>query len=273
MVGLSEYYFPIFEQALKERGLPLELKYLSVVESALNPMAVSRVGATGLWQFMYTTAKEYELQMNSYVDERRDPVAASRAAADYLSNMYGRYGDWLLAIASYNCGPGNVDRAIYKAGGKLDFWAIQPYLPGETRNYVPTYIAVTYIMNYAKEHEIYPDAPELALEPVPVQVDKYVSLSSLSRTLDMDKEQLYLINPKYRRRIVNGSGARPQTVWLPPVKAELYASLKENGGEARAIAVSDVEEAAEQVVYRVRRGDNMSAIAKDRKRTRLNYSN
>src|SRR3546814_16977970 len=122
----SEYYFPIFEQALKERGLPLELKYLSVVESALNPMAVSRVGATGLWQFMYTTAKEYELQMNSYVDERRDPVAASRAAADYLSNMYGRYGDWLLAIASHNCGPGNVDRAIYKAGGKLDFWALQP---------------------------------------------------------------------------------------------------------------------------------------------------
>lgn len=262
MMGLSDYYFPIFELALKERGLPLELKYLSIVESALNPTAVSRVGATGLWQFMYTTAREYGLQMNSYVDERRDPVAASRAAAEYLSNMYGRYGDWLLAIASYNCGAGNVDRAIYKAGGKLDFWAIRPYLPAETRNYVPAYIAVTYIMNYAGEHGIYAEPAALAFEPVPVQVEKYVSLSSLSRSLDMDAGQLYLMNPKYRRRIVNGSGSRPQTVWLPPVKAELYASLGKKNGEAKAIAVSGREaEAAEPVSYRVKRGDNLTSIA------------
>ncbi|QEC51027.1 membrane-bound lytic murein transglycosylase D [Anseongella ginsenosidimutans] len=262
MMGLSEYYFPIFEQALKEKGLPVELKYLSIVESALNPMAVSRVGATGLWQFMYTTAREYGLQMNSYIDERRDPVAASQAAAEYLNNMYGRYGDWLLAIASYNCGPGNVDRAIYKAGGKLDFWAIMPYLPRETRNYVPAYIAVTYAMNYAKAHDIYSAPPEFAFTPMPVQIEKYISLSSLSRSLDMDPEELYLINPKYRRRIVNGSGASPQTVWLPPAKAELYASLQKEGGAAKVIAASnDEEETAEPVYYKVRSGDNLSAIA------------
>src|SRR3546814_20657891 len=143
--------------------------------------------------------------------------------------MDGRYWYWRLAIAFYNWGPGNLGRAIYKAGGKLYFLAIQPYLPGEKRNYVPTYIAVTYILNYAKEHEIYPDAPELALEPVPVQVDKYVYLSSLSRTPDMDKEQLYLINPKYRRRIVNGYGARPQTVVMPTVEVGPYEGLQEDG--------------------------------------------
>src|SRR5690606_34820660 len=263
MMGLSEYYFPIFEQALKEKGLPVELKYLSIVESALNPNAVSRVGATGLWQFMYTTAREYGLQMNSYIDERRDPVAASQAAAEYLSNMYGRYGDWLLAIASYNCGPGNVERAIHKAGGKLDFWAIRPYLPQETRNYVPAYIAVTYLMNYAEEHEIHPAPPELAVQCVPVQIEKHISLSSLSRQLDMEAEQLYLLNPKYRRRIVNGSGAHPQTVWLPPVKAELYASLQRGEADPKVLAASDKKETddPEPVYYTVRKGDNLTAIA------------
>lgn len=263
MLGLSEYYFPIFEQALKEKGMPLELKYLSIVESALNPNAVSRVGATGLWQFMYTTAREYGLQMNSYIDERRDPVAASRAAAEYLNNMYSRYGDWLLAIASYNCGSGNVDRAIYKAGGKLDFWAIRPYLPRETRNYVPAYIAVTYIMNYTDYHDIYPEPANLAFKPVPVQIEKYISLSGLSKTLDMDAAQLCLLNPKYKRRIVNGSGARPQTVWLPPVKAELYASRMKGGGKAKVITASNADALAEAkpVYYRVKRGDNLISIA------------
>lgn len=269
MMGLGEYYFPIFEQALKEKGLPLELKFLSVVESALNPMAVSRVGATGLWQFMYTTAKEYDLQINSYIDERRDPVAASRAAAQYLSNMYSRYGDWLLAIASYNCGPGNVDRAIYKAGGKLDFWAVRPYLPQETRNYVPAYIAVTYMMNYADKYRIYPAEASLAFEPVPVLIEKHISLSRLSRELEMDAGQLYLMNPKYRRRIVNGSGARPQTIWLPPLKAERYAGLQRGEAEARLITASNNEgdapgaqtEDTAPEFYRVKSGDNLIAIA------------
>lgn len=273
MMGLGEYYFPIFEQALKEKGLPLELKFLSVVESALNPMAVSRVGATGLWQFMYTTAKEYDLQINSYIDERRDPVAASRAAAQYLSNMYSRYGDWLLAIASYNCGAGNVDRAIYKAGGKLDFWAIRPYLPRETRNYVPAYIAVTYMMNYADKYHIRPAEASLAFEPVPVLIERHTSLSRLSRELDMEIDQLYLMNPKYRRRIVNGSGARPQTLWLPPLKAELYAQLQRADAEPRLITASGSEagaapaksaamdEKAGPEFYRVQSGDNLIAIA------------
>lgn len=267
MKGLSNYYFPIFEQALKEKGLPVELKYLSIVESALNPTAVSRVGATGLWQFMYTTAREYGLQMNSYIDERRDPHAASKAAADYLRNMYGRYGDWLLAIASYNCGPGNVDRAIYKAGGKLDFWAIMPYLPRETRNYVPAYIAVTYAMNFAGTQDFYPAPPALAFAPVPVQVEKHISLSRLSASLDMEASQLYLMNPKYRRRIVNGSGAHPQTVWLPPVKADLYANLHKTGEKGDVILAANHEtdspeaETAEPVIYRVKSGDNLTSIA------------
>lgn len=263
MMGLSEYYFPIFERALKERGLPLELKYLSIVESALNPNAVSRVGATGLWQFMYTTAREYGLRMNSYVDERRDPVAASRAAAEYLNNMYGRYGDWLLAIASYNCGSGNVDRAIYKAGGKLDFWAIRPYLPQETRNYVPAYIAVTYIMNWAEQYDIYPDAPVFAFKTTPVQVEKRLSLSHLSRELDVDMNQLCLLNPKYKRRIVNGSGANPQTVWIPEEKQELWAGLSQAGGKPEAVAVSagGKQKPSEPVHYRVKSGDNLTSIA------------
>lgn len=262
MMGLSAYYFPLFEQALKEKGIPVELKYLSIVESALNPNAVSRVGATGLWQFMYTTAREYDLQMNSYVDERRDPVAASQAAAAYLSNMYGRYGDWLLAIASYNCGPGNVDRAIHKAGGKLDFWAIRPFLPQETRNYVPAYIAVVYLMNYAEAYHIYPVQSELATASVPVQIENHISLTNLSRQLDMDANQLFLLNPKYRRRIVNGSGAHPQTVWLPSVKAELYAALQQQEGDPKVITASTGEaEPAEPVFYTVRKGDNLTSIA------------
>src|SRR5574344_565039 len=163
MLGASNFYMPIFEEALETYGLPLELKYLPVIESALNPKAVSRVGATGLWQFMLATGKQYGLEVNSLVDERRDPVKSSYAAAHYLSDLYKIFGDWSLVIASYNCGPNNISKAIHRAGGQKDNWKIYPYLPTETRGYVPAFIAANYIMNYYSEHNI---CPMLAQAPV-----------------------------------------------------------------------------------------------------------
>src|SRR5690606_28607426 len=161
MMGLSQYYFPIYERVFSEAGVPEEIKYLSIVESALNPHAISRVGATGLWQFMYTTARLYNLTMDSYIDERKDPVAASYAAAAYLKDAYQEFGDWLLAIASYNCGKGNILRAIQRSGlTQPDYWAISPYLPRETRRYVPAFIAMTYMLSYHEEYDIVPTLPE-----------------------------------------------------------------------------------------------------------------
>ena len=153
MLGLSDYYFPIFEKALKANDIPEEIKYLPIIESSMNPQAVSRVGATGLWQFMFATAKGYGLKMDSFVDERKDPIQASYAAAAYFRDAYAELGDWLLAIAAYNCGRGNVDRAIKKANSR-DFWDIRPFLPMETRNYVPAFIAAVYVMNFSKAHDI-----------------------------------------------------------------------------------------------------------------------
>ena len=156
MLGMADFYFPIIEQVLDEHGLPIELKYLAVVESALNPVALSRVGACGLWQFMLPTGKSYGLEINSLVDERRDPLKATEAACKYFKDMYAIYGDWNLVLASYNCGPGNVNKAIRRSGGKTDFWDIFPYLPKETRSYVPLFIAANYVMNYYCEHNICP---------------------------------------------------------------------------------------------------------------------
>ena len=156
MLSLGNYYYPMFEEALDRHGLPLELKYLPVIESALNPSAVSRMGATGLWQFMLRTGKQYDLEVNSLVDERRDPYKSTEAAARFLKDLYNIYGDWNLVIAAYNCGPGNVNRAIARSGGRNDYWGIYYRLPRETRGYVPAFIAATYIMNYNEEHQICP---------------------------------------------------------------------------------------------------------------------
>ncbi|HUW06710.1 MAG TPA: lytic transglycosylase domain-containing protein, partial [Williamwhitmania sp.] len=152
ILGLSDYYFPLFEETLDAYNLPLELKVLPVIESALNPNAVSRMGATGLWQFMYGTGKLYKLEVNSFVDERKDPVAATNAACHFLSDLYNIYHDWTLVIAAYNCGPGNVNKAIRRSGGKRNYWEIYYLLPRETRGYVPAFIAATYALTYYKEH-------------------------------------------------------------------------------------------------------------------------
>ena len=204
MLGASNFYMPIFEEALETYGLPLELKYLPVIESALNPKAVSRVGATGLWQFMLTTGKQYGLNVNSLVDERRDPVKSSYAAAHYLSDLYKIYGDWNLVIAAYNCGPDNINKAIHRSKGVRDYWQIYPYLPKETRGYVPAFVAANYIMTYYCEHNICPMVTRLPAKTDTIMVSKNVHLEQVASVCNIDLEQLRALNPSYRRDIVPG---------------------------------------------------------------------
>jgi membrane-bound lytic murein transglycosylase D len=224
VLGLSKYYFPIYEKAFRDAGIPDEIKYLSIVESQLNPYAVSRVGATGPWQFMSNTAKVYGLNMDSYIDERRDPIQSSIAAAAYLKDSYQEFGDWLLAIASYNCGKSNVIRAIEQAGSN-DFWAIRQYLPAETRGYVPAYIAVTYLMHYYKIHNIMPQECNFVIKTDTVLVSKYVSLNSVSRVLGVDLTQLAILNPCYKTMIINGSASSPKRLVLPQTAKDKFSTL------------------------------------------------
>lgn len=220
MLGMADFYFPIIEQILDKHNLPIELKYLAVVESALNPVALSRVGACGLWQFMLPTGKSYGLEINSLVDERRDPLRATEAACEYFKDMYAIYGDWNLVLASYNCGPGNVNKAIRRSGGKTDFWEIFPYLPKETRSYVPLFIAANYIMNYYCEHNLCPMQTNLPLATDTVMVNNALHLQQVSDVLHIDLETLRALNPQYKRDIVPGN-MRPSVLKLPA--AETYA--------------------------------------------------
>ena len=205
MLAASNFYMPIFEEALETYGLPLELKYLPVIESALKPKAVSRVGATGLWQFMLATGKMYGLQVNSLVDERRDPVKSSYAAAHFLSDLYKIFGDWNLVIAAYNCGPENINKAIRRSGGERDYWRIYPYLPKETRGYVPAFIAANYIMTYYCDHNICPMTSRLPAKTDTVMVNRNIHLQQVASVCGIDIEQLRTLNPSYRKDIVPGS--------------------------------------------------------------------
>jgi membrane-bound lytic murein transglycosylase D len=205
MLGASNFYMPIFEEALEAYQLPLELKYLPIIESALNPKAVSRVGATGLWQFMLTTGKQYGLQVNSLVDERRDPVKASYAAARYLKDLYRIFGDWNLVIAAYNCGPENINKAIHRANGEKDYWQIYPYLPKETRGYVPAFIAANYIMTYYSLHNICPMTTRLPAKTDTVMVSKNMHLEQVASVVGINIDLLRSLNPMYRRDIIPGA--------------------------------------------------------------------
>ncbi len=207
MLGASNFYMPIFEEALEAYGLPLELKYLPVIESALNPTAVSRVGATGLWQFMLVTGKHYGLTVNSLIDERRDPVKSSYAAAHYLSDLYKIFGDWNLVIASYNCGPDQVNKAIHRSKGERDYWQIYPYLPKETRGYVPAFIAANYIMTYYCEHNICPMTTRLPAKTDTVMLGRNVHFEQIAAVCNIDIEQLRSLNPAYRRDMIPGQTA------------------------------------------------------------------
>ncbi len=210
MLGLSEYYFPIFEAALDAHNMPLELKYLPVIESALNPLALSRAGASGIWQFMYYTGKQYGLTVDSYLDQRRDPYLATEAAVKFLSDLYKIYGDWQLVIAAYNCGPGNVNKAIRRSGGKRDFWEIYYRLPRETRGYVPAFIAATYTFNYAKEHNITAKPVALPLATDTIMVSQPLHFTQVSDMTGVSLEVLRELNPQYRKDVIpSGKSAYP----------------------------------------------------------------
>jgi len=214
MLGAANFYMPIFEQALDTYQLPLELKYLPIIESALNPTAVSRAGATGLWQFMLATGKAYGLEVTSLSDDRRDPVKSSYAAARYLRDLYNIFGDWNLVIAAYNCGPENINRAIRRSGGKRDYWEIYPYLPKETRGYVPAFIAANYAMTYYCEHGICPMASKLPAKTDTVMISRNVTFQQIASACDLDVDMIRSLNPVYRRDMVPGLSA-PSPLRLP----------------------------------------------------------
>jgi len=277
MIGLSGYYFPIFEKALASFDIPSEIKYLPIIESAMDPFAVSRVGATGLWQFMFGTAKAYGLNMDNFVDERKDPIQASYAAAAYFKDAFNELGDWLLAIAAYNCGQGNVTRAIDKAGSR-DFWDIRPYLPRETRDYVPAFIAALYVMNYPGAHQIEERLPQIPLQTDTIQVNHYIALADVSKVLDIDETLLSRLNPSYKKKIVNGSLDAPKRLIMPRVEypqyEALYAVLNSDIETNRQIILAStddvrelrkkatvVKKAANTQYHTVSKGQNLSLIA------------
>ncbi len=225
LMAISEYYFPLFEDALSKQNVPLEIKYLAVVESALNPKAVSRVGATGLWQFMYQTGKQYNLNIDSYVDDRSDPLKASAAAAQYMTNMYKIFGDWDLVLASYNSGPGNVAKAIRRSGGQQNFWNIRKYLPQETQGYVPAFLATMYIYEYHKEHGIHPDraiVKHFATDTI--MIKKQMTFRQISDLLDIPVAQLQLLNPQFKLNVVPAYFDTKHFLRLPSQKIAIFTS-------------------------------------------------
>ncbi len=215
MLGLSFYYFPIFEAELDAVCLPLELKYLPVIESALNPRALSRAGASGLWQFMYQTGKMYNLQINSFIDERRDPELSTRAAVNFLNDLYGIYEDWILAIAAYNCGPGNVNKAIRRSGGKRSYWDIYYYLPRETRGYVPAYIAAVYAFNYYKSHGVRPLYPNMPEHCDSIIIQDALHFDQITSNLEISLEELRDLNPQYKSDIIPAGMGKSYSLKLP----------------------------------------------------------
>lgn len=279
MLGLSDYYFPMFEEALDKYDLPLELKYLPIIESALNPVAHSRAGAMGLWQFMYGTGKLLNLEITSFVDERRDPAKSSEAAAKYLKNLYDIYNDWHLAIAAYNCGPGNVNRAIRRSGGKTNYWEIYYLLPRETRGYVPLFIAASYVMNYYSDHNLTPRIPEMPTSVDTIMVNKYVHFDQITTTLNFNKEYLEALNPMYRRGVIPATENKAYPIVLPHEKTfefidkdtAVFAYEREkyfpnntlvnpSSSSSGYFVPSDVQGKA-KIVYTVKSGDTVGGIA------------
>jgi membrane-bound lytic murein transglycosylase D len=225
LMAMSEYYFPMFEEHLAKYNIPLELKYLAIVESALNPRAKSRVGATGLWQFMYATGKQYSLDVNSYVDERSDPIKATEAACQYLSSLYNIFGDWDLVLASYNAGPGNVTKAIRRSNGYKNYWNIRRNLPQETQGYVPAFLATMYIYEYRKEHGITPKkAPLTYFETDTIMVKRQMSFKHIAQLLDMPVQQLQFLNPIYKLDVIPFEADKPHYLRLPKDKIALFTS-------------------------------------------------
>lgn len=266
----SEYFFPIFENALQKYNVPLELKYLPVIESALNPRAKSRVGATGLWQFMFNTAKDLDLKVNSYVDERMDPIKSSEAAAKYLSELYARFNDWNLAIAAYNYGPGNIRRAI-KASGYSNFWNLRGYLPKETANYVPSFIATLYLFEFAHKHEIKKMTNEMALDLTDsIPIKKMVSFSHISDKIDISIETLSFLNPSYIHSIIPSVKNKQYYLTLPQGHTDIFTekeveiyNMAELDYNSREKPLPQLYELNSRTVYRVVNGDFLGKIARN----------
>lgn len=281
MLGLSLYYMPVFEEALERHKMPCELKYLPVIESALRPEAVSKAGAAGLWQFMPGTATGLGLEINSLVDQRRDPYLSSDAAAKYLKQLFNTYGDWSLAIAAYNCGPGNVNKALRRAGGgKHDFWEIYPFLPSETRGYVPAFIAANYIMNYHKHHNI---SPALARKPIitdTVHVRRRVHFEQIADVMGIPIDEIRVLNPQFRKDVIPGD-IKPYSLVLPSLQTLAYVANEDsivNYNAAKYARRGYVEPASgatkgrdakgeyydEEIVkyHKVKRGETLTSIAR-----------
>ncbi len=284
LMAISEYYFPMFEEALAKENVPLEIKYLAIVESALNPKAVSRMGATGLWQFMYQTGKQYNLKIDSYVDERSDPLKSSNAAAEYMSKMYEIFGDWDLVLASYNSGPGNVAKAIRRSGGQQNYWNIRKNLPKETQGYVPAFLATMYIYEYHKEHGIKPERALIQhFATDTIMIKKQMSFKQISDLLDVPVAQLQLLNPSYKMNVIPVYGDENHFLRLPKDKIAVFASNEDKiyayiqrdldfrekpFRVQQAIVLNDSLNYSTQRVtlpktryYTVKKGDNLSEIA------------
>ena len=276
MVGLSDYYFPKIEEIFEGYGIPTELKYMAVIESALNPRAVSRVGATGMWQFMYGTARMYDLTVNSYVDERRDPIKSAHAAALFMKDLYAMFNDWTLVIAAYNCGPGNVNKAIRRTGGKRDFWEIYYHLPRETRGYVPAYIAATYTFNYYKEHNLSPIYPEISIATDTILISENLHLKQVSEVLNIPLKALQDLNPQYKENIIPAKGTSfPITIPIEYIgsfidlqdsifnfKDSIYFNADNTiRNPQKSYYVPQAPTNRDKLIYTVKSGDNLGFIS------------
>lgn len=270
VMGLAQIYFPMFEEQLDKFDMPLELKYLAIVESALNPEARSRVGATGLWQFMYGTGKMYDLNVTSFVDDRRDPIKSTVAACEHMSDLYKMYKDWLLVLAAYNSGAGNVNKAIRRSGGKMDFWQIRPFLPLETRGYVPAFIGVAYVMTYAAEHNLRPVAPRIKhYEIDTVNVKDFLTFSQIAENISVPMEELQFLNPSYKAGVIPAVKGTSYVLRLPKKyvphfvnnEAQLYALNAEKKIQQEQL-VTLMKTVTEAEYHKVKKGESLGLLAK-----------
>lgn len=281
ILALGDYYFPIMEEIFDRNGLPVELVYLTVVESALNPFAVSPVGASGLWQFMLPTGRSMGLTVNSLVDERLDVYKSTEAAARYLKQLYSLFDNWLLAIAAYNCGPGNVSKAIRRSGGQTTFWGVYPYLPRETRNYIPLFIGAYYACYYHNEHNICPQAQTMPLATDTLAVQIPLTFAQISQSTGVPMQQIRTLNPQYKRGVIPAAGSIPYTIRLPLEGIsrldDALINLRRNHQEKLSEQIAEAQKEIQQApastqkskatkgsyrTYKVRRGDTLSKIAK-----------